>query len=71
MEVKKISLTLDEYSEIKVLLSRKIEELKQKCSKFFGSNKPVDKQLFAYWQEKLCTLKAIYSKIRCETSEVL
>ena len=71
MEVRKIELTLDECSEVRVLLSRKFEDLNQKCSQFSRSDKSVDKKLFSYWYTKLCTLKSIYRKLCRNPSEVV
>lgn len=71
MKVRKLTLDLNECSEVRVLISRKLEDLRKKCSQFSDSNDPCDKQLFSYWHEKLCTLKTVYSKLCRSSIEVV
>lgn len=65
MKVRKICLTLDECSEIRIILSKKIDEIKNKLDVLSNIVNPddFDKNLFSYWQQKLFTLENIFESL--------
>ncbi len=68
MKFRKILLTLDECSEIRIVLSKKIDEVKNKLDTLSNIINPddFDKDLFSYWQKKLVTLSNIFENL-CST----
>lgn len=65
MKVRKIALTLNECMEIKVLLSKKIEDVKNKLDNLSNIINPddFDTNLFSYWRETLDVLLFIFEKL--------
>ena len=65
MKVRKVVLTLNECSEIRILLSRKIDDVKKKLDVLSSINSPddFDSNLFSYWRENLDTLLCIFEKL--------
>ena len=66
MKTRKIYLTLDECSEIRICLSKKIVDVKRKLNAL-SDNIPgfeeFDKQSFSYWLQKYQTLTDVFSKL--------
>lgn len=66
MKFRKIHLNLDECSEVRIILSRKINDIKKKLDIITNAYNPddgYDEQLFSYWDHKLQVLTGIYDKL--------
>lgn len=72
MKSRKIYLTLDECSEVRILISRRVETIKSKLDTLLEFAEPsdsLDSNLISYWREKLHTLTVIFNKL-CSTDIV-
>lgn len=76
MKCRKVTLTLDECSEIRVLISRSIETIKPKFDTLCdctSPDDPYDVLLLSFWRDKLSVLMSAFSKLRsndfCEVKE--
>lgn len=72
MKSRKIDLTFDECSEVRILISRRVESIKSKLDtllEFADPSDSLDSNLISYWCEKLHTLTVVFDKL-CSTDIV-
>lgn len=72
MKSRRIDLTLDECSEVRILISRRVEAIKSKLDTLLEFAEPsdsLDSNLIFYWREKLHTLTVVFDKL-CSTDIV-
>lgn len=72
MKSRKIDLTLDECSEVRILISKRVESIKAKLDTLLEFAEPsdsLDSSLISYWREKLHTLTVVFDKL-CSTDIV-
>lgn len=66
MGVRKVTLTLDECSEMRCLLEKKINDIALKLAVIDkDSNDDFDKELYSYWNSRRMTLREIHHKLCC------